>query len=156
MDYKLNLFPRTKPFTKTRLGRGIGSGKGKTCGKGTKGQKARSGVSIKFFEGGQTSLVRRLPKRGFNCEKNANNMIIHIEDIANIVKKNNLSANDVINLNLLKSLHYAKKHITAVKATLSIKDMKGELSTLTNVKVSLNSYSKEAKKLLENLGAVLV
>lgn len=47
-----------------RLGRGIGSGKGKTCGRGAKGQKARSGVSIRFFEGGQTSLVRRLPKVG--------------------------------------------------------------------------------------------
>ena len=51
---------------KMRVGRGIGSGKGKTCGRGIKGQKSRSGVAIKSFEGGQMPLYRRLPKRGFN------------------------------------------------------------------------------------------
>ena len=51
---------------KMRVGRGIGSGKGKTCGRGVKGQKSRSGVAIKSFEGGQMPLYRRLPKRGFN------------------------------------------------------------------------------------------
>lgn len=52
-------------YTKKRLGRGIGSGKGKTSGKGVKGQKARSGVSLNGFEGGQLPIYRRLPKRGF-------------------------------------------------------------------------------------------
>jgi large subunit ribosomal protein L15 len=65
-ELKLNTLESTSPYTKRRVGRGIGSGKGKTCGKGVKGAKARSGVAIKGFEGGQTSLMRRLPKRGFN------------------------------------------------------------------------------------------
>ena len=156
MEHKLNSFSKTKPFNKTRLGRGIGSGKGKTCGKGTKGQKARSGVSIKSFEGGQTSLIRRLPKRGFNSKKNANAIIIHISDIAEITKKMDLSKDDVINLDLLKSLNYAKKHITSVKAILSSKDTKELLPKLDNIKISLNAYSQEAKKLLESLGAILV
>ena len=68
--------------SKIRVGRGIGSGKGKTCGRGVKGQKSRSGVSIKAFEGGQMPLYRRLPKRGFNAIKKANDMarrkLIHI------------------------------------------------------------------------------
>lgn len=156
MDQKLNLFGKTKPFTKKRLGRGIGSGKGKTCGKGTKGQKARSGVAIKSFEGGQTSLIRRLPKRGFNSQKNDNAIIIHISDVAAIAQKKDFSNNDVINLDLLKSLNYTKKHITSVKAILSSKDTKELLPRLDNIKVSLNAYSQEAKKLLESLGAILV
>lgn len=156
MDHKLNSFSKTKPFNKTRLGRGIGSGKGKTCGKGTKGQKARSGVSIKFFEGGQTSLIRRLPKRGFNSKKNTNAIIIHISNIAEITKKSDFSKYAIINLELLKSLNYAKKYVTSVKAILSPKDTKELLPKLDNIKISLNAYSQEARKLLEDLGAVLV
>ena len=64
----LNL--KTKKTKKKRLGRGIGSSKGKTCGRGHKGQKSRSGVAIKSFEGGQMPLYRRLPKRGFKSSNN--------------------------------------------------------------------------------------
>ena len=67
-----NLKLRNKQKGKKRLGRGIGSGKGKTCGRGHKGQKSRSGVAIKSFEGGQMPLYRRLPKRGFKSFGNKN------------------------------------------------------------------------------------
>ena len=67
--------------TKIRVGRGIGSGKGKTSGRGVKGQKSRSGVAIKSFEGGQMPLYRRLPKRGFNPLKRDNIAILNLEKI---------------------------------------------------------------------------
>ena len=66
---------------KIRVGRGIGSGKGKTCGSGVKGQKSRSGVAIKSFEGGQMPLYRRLPKRGFNSVFKQNIAILNLEKI---------------------------------------------------------------------------
>ena len=66
---KLNTLVKTNT-SKIRVGRGIGSGKGKTSGRGVKGQKSRSGVAIKSFEGGQMPLYRRLPKRGFNSKNN--------------------------------------------------------------------------------------
>ena len=71
---KLNSSMKTKD-KKKRIGRGIGSGKGKTAGRGVKGQKSRSGVAIKSFEGGQMPLYRRLPKRGFNAIKNKKNLL---------------------------------------------------------------------------------
>ena len=70
---------------KMRVGRGIGSGKGKTSGRGVKGQKSRSGVAIKSFEGGQMPLYRRLPKRGFNPINKKNIAIINIEKIQNFI-----------------------------------------------------------------------
>ena len=73
---KLNALNSKNSKSKKRLGRGIGSSKGKTCGRGHKGQKSRSGVAIKSFEGGQMPLYRRLPKRGFNSIKNKNNIAI--------------------------------------------------------------------------------
>ena len=85
----LNLrIPKKK---KKRLGRGIGSSKGKTSGRGHKGQKSRSGVAIKSFEGGQMPLYRRLPKRGFNSINKKNLMaIISLSWIQEIVKKKHL------------------------------------------------------------------
>ena len=77
---KLNNRSKIKK-SKIRVGRGIGSGKGKTSGRGVKGQKSRSGVAIKSFEGGQMPLYRRLPKRGFNSFKNNSIAIINIDNI---------------------------------------------------------------------------
>ena len=75
----INLNNREKTNkSKIRVGRGIGSGKGKTCGRGVKGQKSRSGVAIKSFEGGQMPLYRRLPKRGFNPISRTSLSLIHI------------------------------------------------------------------------------
>ena len=72
---------------KIRVGRGIGSGKGKTCGRGVKGQKSRSGVAIKSFEGGQMPLYRRLPKRGFKSLSKQDTAILNLSKIQNIIDK---------------------------------------------------------------------
>ena len=98
----LNSLEKTKR-KKIRVGRGIGSGKGKTSGRGVKGQKSRSGVAIKSFEGGQMPLYRRLPKRGFNKIKNNTNLaIISLSKIESILKKHTNMINDKINLTNLK------------------------------------------------------
>ena len=92
---------------KIRVGRGIGSGKGKTSGRGVKGQKSRSGVAIKAFEGGQMPLYRRLPKRGFNAIKDRYQAIIaimNLEKIQSYIDEKTInSRNDVINIALLKN-----------------------------------------------------
>ena len=88
-----------------RVGRGIGSGKGKTAGRGVKGQKARSGVAIKSYEGGQMPLFRRLPKRGFNSIKNReNNFVINLRDISNFIEKKKIDLSNKLDLSsLIKS-----------------------------------------------------
>ena len=80
----LNSISKTK-IKKIRVGRGIGSGKGKTSGRGLKGQKSRSGVAIKSFEGGQMPLYRRLPKRGFNSIKKNKIAKINIEKLQTLI-----------------------------------------------------------------------
>ena len=101
--------------SKIRVGRGIGSGKGKTSGRGVKGQKSRSGVAIKSFEGGQMPLYRRLPKRGFNPIKKSNIAILNLEKIQSYIDKKNLNASDVINSNLLKKLKLINKNSVKLK-----------------------------------------
>ena len=101
---KLNELSNKSSRSKKRLGRGIGSSKGKTCGRGHKGQKSRSGVAIKSFEGGQMPLYRRLPKRGFKRIKNKRIALINLSRIQEIINKNKISLNTKINLqNLQKS-----------------------------------------------------
>ena len=87
---------------KIRVGRGIGSGKGKTSGRGVKGQKSRSGVAIKSFEGGQMPLFRRLPKRGFNPINIKKIAKINLDKIQLMIDKKKLNSSDIINLNILK------------------------------------------------------
>lgn len=89
----------TKKF---RVGRGIGSGKGKTAGRGVKGQKARTGVSIQGFEGGQMPLYRRLPKRGFNNHSRLDYVVINLSQLQAAIDAGKLSANDTINADALK------------------------------------------------------
>ena len=135
--------PKTK---KKRLGRGIGSSKGKTSGRGHKGQKSRSGVAIKSFEGGQMPLYRRLPKRGFNSINNKKLIaIISLSRIQKIVEKKKAELKDKINLiNLQKSKLINKKY----------KKLKllgpGELKDKLNIEV--NSISKSAKEKIEKVG----
>ena len=92
---------------KMRVGRGIGSGKGKTSGRGVKGQKSRSGVAIKAFEGGQMPLYRRLPKRGFNAIKRYQAVIaiMNLEKIQSYIDEKTINSSDVINMALLKKLN---------------------------------------------------
>ena len=87
---------------KMRVGRGIGSGKGKTSGRGVKGQKSRSGVAIKSFEGGQMPLYRRLPKRGFNPISKDSIAILNLEKIQFYIDRKNINPNEILNSNLLK------------------------------------------------------
>ena len=101
---KLNTLSSKWSKKKKRLGRGIGSTKGKTCGRGHKGQKSRSGVAIKSFEGGQMPLYRRLPKRGFKKIKNTKIALINLSRIQEIINKKKISLSTKINLpNLQKS-----------------------------------------------------
>ena len=96
---------------KIRVGRGIGSGKGKTSGRGVKGQKSRSGVAIKSFEGGQMPLYRRLPKRGFNVIHKKEIGQLNLSDIQAFIQSKKINPSDKIDLELLKKLNIVKKKI---------------------------------------------
>ena len=101
--------PKGHTFNSKRIGRGIGSGKGKTSGSGHKGQKARSGVAVNGFEGGQMPLFRRLPKFGFTNIGRTDYIELNLEDIQKIIEKNKITEDQVINIELLKKLSIIKK-----------------------------------------------
>ena len=106
----INLNNRNKiNKSKIRVGRGIGSGKGKTSGRGVKGQKSRSGVAIKSFEGGQMPLYRRLPKRGFNPIGKKRIAILNLDKIQSYIDKKSIKISDTLNSDLLKKLNLALK-----------------------------------------------
>jgi|TARA_B100002051_G_scaffold139549_1_gene132540 large subunit ribosomal protein L15 len=130
---------------KIRVGRGIGSGKGKTSGRGVKGQKSRSGVSIKSFEGGQMPLYRRLPKRGFNPVSRNTIAILNLEKIQSYINKKTINSNDVINADLLKKLKIINKNSTKLKILGS-----GEIKDKVNIEANL--ASKSAIDKLEKIG----
>ena len=125
---------------KIRVGRGIGSGKGKTCGRGVKGQKSRSGVAIKSFEGGQMPLYRRLPKRGFNSISTEQIAILNLEKIQSFIDKKTIKANDVLNADLLKKLKIINKNSTKLKIL-----GKGEIKDKVNIEANLASKSAVEK-----------
>ena len=131
--------------TKTRVGRGIGSGKGKTSGRGIKGQKSRSGVAIKSFEGGQMPLYRRLPKRGFNSISLERVAILNLEKIQSYIDKKTIKTSDVLNKDLFKKLKLINKNSTKLKilGTGEIKD---------KVNIEANLASKSAVEKLEKIG----
>ena len=135
----LNSFKRKK----IRVGRGIGSGKGKTSGRGVKGQKSRSGVAIKSFEGCQKPLYRRLPKRGFNKIKKHNIEKINLGKIQNFVQKNSIKQK--IDLELLKKLNIINKNTAKLKILGS-----GEIKD--KIIIEANFFSKSAKNKLEKIG----
>jgi len=130
---------------KIRVGRGIGSGKGKTSGRGHKGQKSRSGVAIKSFEGGQMPLYRRLPKRGFNSIKKDILGKINLGKVQYFIEKNSISNTDKINLDLLKKLNIVSKNSKKLKILGS-----GEIKN--KVIIEANFFSKSAKDKLEKTG----
>jgi large subunit ribosomal protein L15 len=134
-----------------RLGRGIGSGKGKTCGAGTKGQKARSGVSIRFFEGGQTSLIRRLPKRGFCSLNRKKYAIIHLELIIKALEQ---SKTDVVDRNWLSQIQNIKS-ADVVKIVRKGSKHSGPFGQLKDVTFSIDSYSESVKAILSESGATI-
>ena len=133
---------------KIRVGRGIGSGKGKTSGRGVKGQKSRSGVAIKSFEGGQMPLYRRLPKRGFNPIGKKNIAILNLDKIQSYIDKKNIKTGDTINSDLLKKLKLINKNSLKLKILGS-----GEIKDKINVEADL--ASKSAVQKLEKIGGSL-
>ena len=141
---RLNNITKIKK-TKMRVGRGIGSGKGKTSGRGVKGQKSRSGVAIKSFEGGQMPLYRRLPKRGFNPIVKKNIAILNLDKIQTYIDKKSIKSSDTINTDLLKQLHLINKNSKKLKILGS-----GEIKDKINIEADL--ASKSAVEKLEKIG----
>ena len=131
--------------SKIRVGRGIGSGKGKTSGRGVKGQKSRSGVAIKSFEGGQMPLYRRLPKRGFNPIGKKLIAILNLEKIQSLIDKKSIKSSEIINSTLLKKLKLINKNSQKLKILGS-----GQIKEKINIEADL--ASKEAIKKLQKIG----
>ena len=134
---------------KLRVGRGIGSGKGKTSGRGVKGQKSRSGVAIKSFEGGQMPLYRRLPKRGFNPISKVDVAILNLDKIQTYIDKKNINPNEVLNSELLKKLKLINKKSRKLKILGS-----GDVKDKINIEADL--ASKSAIEKLENIGGSIL
>ena len=130
---------------KMRVGRGIGSGKGKTSGRGMKGQKSRSGVAIKSFEGGQMPLFRRLPKRGFNPIKKDKIAIVNLGKIQSLLDAKRINSDTKIDLNLLKKANIVRKSYQKIKILGS-----GEIKD--KIDVNVDFFSKSAQKKLEKIG----
>ena len=145
-----NLHTKEKKKNKIRPGRGIGSGKGKTCGRGVKGQKSRSGVAIKSFEGGQMPLYRRLPKRGFNAIKRYQDIIaiMNLEKIQSYINEKTINSSDIINIALLKKLKLINKNSQKLKI-LGTGDIKDKVS------IEADLISKSAVIKLEKAGGTI-
>ena len=133
---------------KKRVGRGAGSGFGKTAGRGNKGQKSRSGVSIKGFEGGQMPLYRRLPKRGFNNIFSKKIQPINFNQILNIINKHNLKPNEI-----KEDYFFENKILNKSKGSLKLLNV-GELTSAINIEVSF--ASKKAIEKVKKLGGSVI
>ena len=136
---------KSSRYKKKRLGRGIGSGKGKTSGRGHKGQKSRSGVAIKSFEGGQMPLYRRLPKRGFKSIKNKRIALMNLSRIQEIINKNKISLNTKINLQNLQKSNLINNKYKKLKLLGS-----GDIKEKFDFEVDF--ISKSAKEKIEKSG----
>ena len=143
--YLNNLITKNKKKFKKRLGRGIGSTKGKTSGRGHKGQKSRSGVAIKSFEGGQMPLYRRLPKRGFNYFKNEEIAELNISKIEYFFEKKKITPGSKLNLETLKKSNLVNKKYKKIKILGT-----GEVKSKFDIEV--NFISKSAKEKIEKMG----
>ncbi len=134
---------------KLRVGRGPGSGKGKTGGRGIKGQKSRSGVSINAFEGGQMPLYQRLPKRGFNSRTSKKLLDqVNLGSIQKLIDAKKIVENKPINIDLLRSVSLINKNAVFVKLLA-----KGVLTS--KVKIEVSSASEKAKQAVEKIGGEL-
>ena len=134
--------------SKKRLGRGIGSGKGKTSGRGVKGQKSRSGVAIKSFEGGQMPLYRRLPKRGFNQINKIKIAKINLDQLQNFVDKKRIDISNQINLESLHKERIINKSYIKYKILSN-----GNITSKINIEADFSSIS--AKEKIEKIGGTL-
>ena len=142
----ISLNNRTKiNRSKIRVGRGIGSGKGKTSGRGVKGQKSRSGVAIKSFEGGQMPLYRRLPKRGFKSLNKDNTAILNLSRIQSMIDTSQNNLNKVLDLKILKEKNLINSKYLKLKILGT-----GEIKT--NIEISAHFASKQALTKIEKAG----
>ena len=130
---------------KIRVGRGIGSGKGKTSSRGHKGQKSRSGVAIKSFEGGQMPLYRRLPKRGFKSLNKNNTAILNLSKLQSMLDKKKNELKSTLDLKILKEKNLIKKKYLKLKILGS-----GEIKE--NIEISAHFVSKQALTKIEKAG----
>ena len=134
--------------SKIRVGRGIGSGKGKTSGRGVKGQKSRSGVAIKSFEGGQMPLYRRLPKRGFKSFAKDNTAIINLASLQSFHDNKKINIESPVDLKTLKEKKIINKKFVKLKVL-----GKGNITIKLNI--SANFFSKQAQIKIEKVGGTL-
>ena len=130
---------------KIRVGRGIGSGKGKTSSRGHKGQKSRSGVAIKSFEGGQMPLYRRLPKRGFKSLNKNNVAILNLSKIQSFIEKTKNGLKNTLDLKILKEKNLINNKFLKLKILGS-----GELKK--SIEISAHFASKQALSKIEKAG----
>ena len=138
-----NLYKNNKK--KIRVGRGIGSGKGKTSSRGHKGQKSRSGVAIKSFEGGQMPLYRRLPKRGFKSLNKNITAILNLSKIQNIIDKTKNNIKTTLDLQTLKEKNLVNKKFRKLKILGT-----GEIKNI--IEISANFAAKQALSKIEKAG----
>jgi len=132
-----------------RVGRGIASGTGKTCGRGVKGQKSRSGVAIKT-EGGQNPLIKRLPKRGFSCSKAVDYTAISVSDIEVLITMDRIDSKANINKELLVNIGYIKSTKVPVKL------LGGLNKTAHKLTIELDACSVSAKAVVEKAGGKIL
>ena len=142
---ELNTLTSKNYKSRKRLGRGIGSTKGKTSGRGHKGQKSRSGVAIKSFEGGQMPLYRRLPKRGFKNIRNNKIALINISKIQQIFKDKKVLPDSKLNLSILQKSKLINKKYKKLKL-LGSGDIKEKFD------IEVNFASNSAKEKIEKIG----
>ncbi len=133
---------------KKRVGRGIGSGKGKTSGRGVKGQKSRSGVAIKSFEGGQMPLYRRLPKRGFNPINKNKVAVLNLDKMQSLIENKRINSANQINLETLKKTKIVSKTYNKIKILGS-----GEIKE--KVDLNIDYISKSAVEKLKKAGGTI-
>ncbi|MEC7169032.1 MAG: 50S ribosomal protein L15 [Pseudomonadota bacterium] len=133
---------------KIRVGRGIGSGKGKTSSRGHKGQKSRSGVSIKSFEGGQMPLYRRLPKRGFKSISQNNIAVLNLSRLQDMIDKSKNQIKNSVDLKILKEKKLINKKFSKLKIL-------GSGNIKTNIEITANFASKQALKKVQDAGGKL-
>ena len=148
---KLNEIKDNLGSTKTRkrIGRGIGSGTGKTSGKGHKGQKSRSGVSIKGFEGGQMPIHRRLPKRGFTNINRVNYTELNLDNIQKLIDGKKINPKKIISYKTLVDLGLVKSKKAKIKLL-----GKGDIKVKIDIEVS--AFSKTAKDSVEKIGGSVI
>ena len=133
---------------KMRVGRGIGSGKGKTSGRGVKGQKSRSGVAIKSFEGGQMPLYRRLPKRGFNPINKNKVAVLNLDKMQSLIESKRINSVNKIDLETLKKTNIISKTYNKIKILGS-----GEIKK--KVDLNVDYISKSAQEKLKKVGGIV-